>query len=201
MADTLPFRPQPGDLLIAADAGLSPVQRAGLTPDLIVGDFDSLGYVPEGKNVIRHPVKKDDTDMMLAVKLGLERGYRVFHLCGGVGGRTDHTVANLQSLGYLAQHGAIGFLFGANDVLTVIGPGRLRFSPDCRGVFSAFAFGGEAAGVTLRGLLYSLDSAVLTPFFPLAVSNEFTGRAAEVSFKSGALLVSWSAGNPLPTQI
>lgn len=201
MAETLGFRPEKGDLLIAADAGLPPVQRAGLTPDLIVGDFDSLGYVPEGENVIRHPVKKDDTDMMLAVKLGLARGYRVFYLCGGVGGRTDHTVANLQTLAYLARHGAAGFLFAERDVMTVVGPGRLRFSPDCRGVFSAFAFGGEAAGVTLTNLLYTLDDAVLTPFFPLAVSNEFTGRAAEVSFKSGALLLSWSAGNPLPDRI
>lgn len=198
MADTLDIRPQPGDLLIAADAGLPPVQRAGLTPDLIVGDFDSLGYVPEGENVLRHPVKKDDTDMMLAVRLGLARGFAAFRLYGGVGGRTDHTLANLQTLGFLAAHGAYGCLYGEREAFTVLLGRSLRFPPACRGLISVFAFGGEASGVCLSGLLYPLEGRPLTPFFPLAVSNAFTGRAAEISAEAGALLVVWEADNPLP---
>ena len=75
-----------------------------------VGDFDSLGQVPEGENIVRHPVMKDDTDMMLAVKLGLERGYTRFHIYGGMGGRTDHTIANIQTLAYIAGRGASAFL-------------------------------------------------------------------------------------------
>ena len=107
---------QPGELclapgrpafVIAADQGLRYLEEAGITPDLIVGDFDSLGIVPQGANVVRHPVEKDDTDMMLAVKTGLARGYRTFVLYGGLGGRLDHTYANFQTLTYLARHGAV----------------------------------------------------------------------------------------------
>ena len=84
-------------LVIAADGGLRHLEAQGLTADLIVGDFDSLGRVPEGDNILRHPVEKDDTDMLLAVRTGLDRGYRVFVLYGGLGGRLDHTYANLQA--------------------------------------------------------------------------------------------------------
>ena len=70
-----------GDLLIAADGGYAYLQ--GQKPDLVVGDFDSLGYVPEGVQIIRHPVQKDDTEMLLAVREGLKRGYRKFVLYGG----------------------------------------------------------------------------------------------------------------------
>src|SRR5699024_5310138 len=65
-------------LIIAADQGLRHLEKTGVVPDLIVGDFDSLGQVPSGENVIQHPVEKDDTDMMLAVKTGLGRGCRTF---------------------------------------------------------------------------------------------------------------------------
>lgn len=74
--------PGPGDLLIAADGGLAHLSRRGLTPHLVVGDFDSLGWTPEGDNVLRHPAEKDDTDTMLAVRTGLERGHRDFLLLG-----------------------------------------------------------------------------------------------------------------------
>ncbi|MCR5262595.1 MAG: thiamine diphosphokinase, partial [Clostridiales bacterium] len=73
-----------GDLVIAADAGYLYFNGKDIAPDLIVGDFDSLGEAPSGDNVVRHPVIKDDTDMMLAVKIGLERGYRIFMLYGGI---------------------------------------------------------------------------------------------------------------------
>jgi len=194
MARELHIRKRPGDLLIAADAGLTAVRE----PDLIVGDFDSLGHVPEGDNVVRHPVKKDDTDMLLAIRLGLERGYRAFYLYGGVGGRTDHTLANLQSLAFLLERGAYGYLFGERETFTLLQREELRFPACCRGIFSAFAFGGEAAGVTLEGFLYPLADARLTPSFPLAVSNEFTGLPARACVKSGRLLAVWEAGNPLP---
>ena len=71
-------------LVIAADGGLRHLEAQGLTADLIVGDFDSLGRVPEGDNILRHPVEKDDTDMLLAVRTGLDRGYRIFVLYGGL---------------------------------------------------------------------------------------------------------------------
>ena len=107
--DGLEERPGAEDYVIAADGGYTACRRAGVEPQLLLGDFDSLAEVPALPHVERVPVEKDDTDMMLAVKRGLERGETLFHLYGGMGGqRTDHTVANLQALLYLADHGADG---------------------------------------------------------------------------------------------
>lgn len=192
MAKSLPDISRENSFIIAADAGYKALKEVNIKPDLVVGDFDSLGQPPEGENIVRHPVMKDDTDMMLAVKLGLERGYECFHIYGGMGGRTDHTIANIQTLAYIADRGASAFLFGEGEVMTVIKNGSIRFEPGSRGTVSAFAIGGRAEGVCESGLLYSLDNAVLTPMFPLGVSNEFTGNAAEISVKNGMLLVVWT---------
>jgi len=194
--------PREGDLVIAADAGYAALEGAGIRPDLAVGDFDSLGYVPQDVPVERHPVMKDDTDTMLAVKLGLARGFRDFRIYGGLGGRrTDHTVANIQTLGYLAARGAAGWLFGAGETMTALRDGTLSFSGARRGTLSVVALGGPARGVTLRGVLYPLSDAALAPDFPLGVSNSFTDGPAEVSVREGALLVVWSGEGPLPERI
>ena len=100
----------PEDYLLAADGGLRHLQGLGRKPDLVLGDFDSLGYTPTGAEV--HPVEKDDTDSMLAMKLGLEMGFRTFHIYGGTGGRQDHTFANYQALISLARQGFHGYLIG-----------------------------------------------------------------------------------------
>lgn len=180
-----------GALVIAADGGLAHLERRGIAPDLIVGDFDSLGRVPEGPNVIRRPVEKDDTDMLLAVKAGLERGCRRFLLYGGLGGRLDHAYANLQTLAWLAERGCRGWLLGGGMAAAVIQNGCLSFSPGRRGTVSVFCPGGTARGVDLRGLYYPLEDAVLTSGFPLGVSNRFTGDPASVSVREGQLLVLW----------
>lgn len=189
-------------LLIAADGGLVHLERRGLVPDLIVGDFDSLGRVPEGRNIIRHPVEKDDTDTMLAIKTGLSRGYRSFILYGCLGGRLDHAYANLQSLSYLADRGASGWLLGRGMAATVIRNCRLDFSPGHQGTISVFCPDGESRGVDLVGLHYPLHDAVLTSTFPLGVSNQFTGNAASVSVRNGSLLVMWEfPEGQLPEQV
>ena len=97
-------------------------------PDLLLGDFDSLTEVPDFAHIHRVPVEKDDSDMMLAIKEGLSRGERTFHLYGGMGGaRSDHTLANMQSLLYLACHGAQGWLYGDRERYTGIRNGAITF--------------------------------------------------------------------------
>lgn len=177
--------------VIAADQGLRHLEAAGIAPDLIVGDFDSLGAVPTGENVIRHPVEKDDTDMMLAVKTGLARGYRTFVLYGGMGGRLDHTYANFQTLTYLARHGAVGYLVGRDSAAAAVADGALRFPAGLEGWIGVFCPDGEARGVDIDGLYYPLRDGTLTSGFPLGASNHFTGRAASVAVREGTLLVMW----------
>jgi len=185
------IRPGPGDFVIAADGGYRALEALGVRADLAVGDFDSLGYVPEGVEVVRHPVMKDDTDTMLAVRLGLERGYESFVIVGGIGGRLDHTIANLQTLLFLAEHGATGLLYGDGTVATAVRNAAMTVTGT--GVISVFCFGPPATGVNERGLLYGLENATVTSAFPIGVSNEFTDGPATISVEDGTLLALWSA--------
>ena len=182
------------DFVIAADGGLVHTQGLGVTPDGVLGEFDSLGFVPEGANV--YPVEKDDTDAMLAVRLGLQKGFREFVLYGSLDGpRLDHTVANFQTLQFLADHGASGTLVGRDYLVTVIKDDTLTFPKETRGTVSVFCLGRDAEGVNIRGLYYPLENGTLTAGFPLGVSNHFTGTEAEISVKNGSLLVLWERNN------
>jgi thiamine pyrophosphokinase len=187
------------DIVIAADGGLLHTQRLGITPDVILGDFDSLGFVPEGANVF--PVEKDDTDAMLAVRRGLAMGCREFLLYGSLDGkRLDHTVANFQTLQFLADHGAVGYLIGADHMVTVLKNGTLSFPPDADGILSVFCLGADASGVNIEGLQYILKDGTLSPGFPLGVSNHFIGSTARISVKHGSLLLIWDRKNGLPNR-
>ena len=191
-------RPIPGDAwVIAAYGGLRHTEKLGITPNEIIGDFDSLGFTPAGANVF--PVEKDDTDAMLAARLGLKRDCREFLLYGSLDGpRLDHTVANFQTLQYLADHGAVGYLVGNTTLVTVVKNSAIRFPAGTDGTISVFCMGPDARGVTERGLYYSLEDAALTVGFPLGVSNHFTGAEAEISVKDGSLLVLWDRENGFP---
>ncbi len=190
-------RPLTGEeLVIAADGGLAHTEKLGIPPDIVLGDFDSLGYVPTGANVF--PVEKDDTDAMLAVRRGLAEGCKQFFLYGSLDGpRLDHTVANFQTLQFLADHGATGFLVGNACMVTVVKDSTLRFPAGREGTISVFCMGADAEGVTIRGLYYPLEDGTLSAGFPLGVSNHFTGEAAEISVRKGSLLVIWE-GNQWP---
>jgi thiamine pyrophosphokinase len=185
------------DLIIAADGGLAHTQALGLHPNIVLGDFDSLGYVPAGAQV--YPVEKDDTDSMLAVRKGLEAGFRRFVLYGALDGpRVDHTLANFQTLLYLADHGARGYLMGKHQTVTAVKNSCVQFPAGFSGTVSVFCLGADAKGVTLRGLHYGLENGTLTSSFPLGVSNHFTGEAASITVESGSLLVIFDSGNGLP---
>ena len=187
----------PDTYVIAADGGLRHTDRLGIVPDAVLGDFDSLGYTPSGANVF--PVEKDDTDAMLAVRLGLRRGCDEFLLYGSLDGpRLDHTVANFQTLQYLADHGAVGYLVGNTTMATVVKNGSIFFPAGLSGTISVFCMGKDAEGVTERGLFYGLESGILTSGFPLGVSNHFTGEKAEISVENGSLLVLWDRNCGFP---
>ena len=183
-------RPQEGDYVIAADGGWNACCGEGIVPDLLLGDFDSLDAAPDFHTVERVPVEKDDTDMMLAIKRGLALGHSEFHLYGGMGGRrTDHTIANLQALSYLAARGACGWLYGDGEVYTAIRNGGIALPAKERGILSVFCLGADAQDVTIRGAQYELANAALTSDFTLGVSNHFVGKEIEVSVGSGTLLL------------
>lgn len=184
------------DHILAADGGLAHLQALGLQPHGIVGDFDSLGYIPQDAKV--YPVEKDDTDAMLAVRLGLQLGYDRFLIYGGMDGpRLDHTLANFQTLQFIADRGATGFLIGKDYIATVVKNRKLTFSGGAEGIVSVFCMGADAQGVSLTGLQYPLENGILSAGFPLGVSNHFTGAPACVEVREGSLLVLWDTKNGL----
>ena len=195
---SLPAASVPRDevLVIAADGGYPVACEAFGSPDLAVGDFDSLGYLPARVPILRHPPEKDDTDLALAADVGLARGCRCFRIFSALGGRLDHTLANLQLLARLAAAGCEATLYGADGVAVtaLCGPATLTLAPAC-GTVSVLAHGGTAEGVTLRGLKYPLEGASLSSNVPLGISNELLGEEASVSLVAGTLLVFYPSEN------
>lgn len=194
MSLTPDLRPYPvqGDCVIAADRGFDSLMAYGVRPDLAVGDFDSLGYRPNHPNVIQLPAEKDDTDMVFALRKGIELGYRRFVLLGGVGGRLEHTLGNLQLLDWLAGQGGQGFLAGEKTAATCIRDGKhITFPASMSGSLSVLCSSGTAEGVDLIGLKYPLNRHTLTSQFPLGLSNQFLGQEAAVSVETGGLLLLW----------
>lgn len=189
------IKPNAGDYVIAVDGGFATCDQCGISMDLVVGDFDSLGYVPGYPNLIRMSPEKNDTDMLFAVKKGLEFGYRTFQLYGGTGGRPDHTLANYQLLVFLAKQGACGILCSPQWQITALYNDCLKLPAYAGGMLSVFCIGDQAEGVTVQGVKYPLGKYTMKNDFPLGVSNEFTGHPVRIEVENGTLLVVWENRN------
>ena len=190
--DEISVKPCYSDLIIAADAGLKNTEKLNLKPDYIVGDFDSLEYVPDGSNVIKHPVKKDETDTILAVDVAFKKGYNNFIIYGCLGGRLDQTVASIQTASYITEKGGNAVFIDNETYLTVIKNNAICFSKDNKGTVSVFSLSEKSYGVCENGLLYELKDAELTSDYPLGVSNEFIKKDAKISVNKGKICIIWN---------
>ncbi|MBR2283130.1 MAG: thiamine diphosphokinase [Ruminococcus sp.] len=191
------FSPEDYGTIIAADRGLEHVKKLGITPDIIMGDFDSYtGSLPDNGNieVIRSRPEKDDTDTMLAVRTALDRGIRHIDLWGGMGGRRfDHTLANLQTLLFAREHGCEMRIMGS-DIILLQGAEdgeRAYERAAAEKYFSIFSVHEKAEIEYLRGTKYPLEDTVLTNGFPLGVSNEILDDEALLKVRSGVVMVIW----------
>lgn len=161
------------DYIIAADGGYKHLAGLGVKCNYFLGDFDSLDEIPEGADE-QYPIEKDDTDTMLAIKHGLLKGLDRFVILGGLGGRLDHTMANISSLEYLKSHGAFGILADENTVVRVFGVGDKVTPMMTDGYFSVFPFGVDSAVLSISGVKYPLKRHRIHSDFPLGVSNSVT---------------------------
>lgn len=180
------------DYLIAADGGYEYLEQMGIVPDLLIGDMDSIERkgCQEKIQIKRLPREKDDTDMLAAIKEGLALGYKEFALYGALGGeRMDHSLANIQCLLYLQNHGAKGVLYGIHDRVELLCNDKRIYPASMKGIFSIFAFEEDARGVTEQGFKYSLQDATVKMEFPIGISNEFIGQESLIEVKNGKLLI------------
>ena len=176
------------DCYICADGGIKLANSLGISPDWIVGDFDSLGYMPEGENVDSYTAEKDDTDTGLAAQYALSIGCTEIIFYGALGGRLDHTIANFQTLRMLARHHVRGIFVDEKHWITLQQAGTVRY-PKREGYFSLFAMTEQCTGVTLEGVKYPLQNGILKNTFPLGVSNQIIADFAIVTIADGELLV------------
>ncbi len=191
--ESFSFCKSDNDIIIAADNGLNTLKKLNIIPDFIIGDFDSLGYVPKGENIIKHPKIKDDTDTMLCIKTAFDLGYKYFEIYGCIGGRLDHTFANIQIASYVAENDGVAIFFDEENTtaLTVIKNNTISFSSECKDNISVFSVSEKSTDITESGLFYELSDGVLINDFPLGVSNEFIGKEASISVKNGKLCIIW----------
>lgn len=192
-----------GAYVIAADGGFDVCVRHHVHVDMVMGDFDSITRtIPLETARFQVPAEKDLTDTASAVTLGWEHGCRVFHIYGSLGGRLDHSIANMQLVAGISQHGGIGFLHSGDVKVTAITDGSLTFpafaAPE-RTMISVFSHADSSEHIDERGLKYFLDDAQLSNLRASGVSNEFVNnRQASVSVGSGTLLVTFASIAPLP---
>ena len=183
---------RPDDLLICADGGWDIALEHGLSPDVIIGDLDSVTTeLPQDIQIIPFDPVKDFTDLQLALDHAKDQGAVSVKVWGGIGGRLDHTVANIQLLEKYSQVFCdLTIKDGANKAM-IIPPGKEEgFTADAKEgwYFSLFSLSPKCEGVTIKGAKYEITDCTLTRDFPLGVSNEFAQEKAAISYDSGTLL-------------
>lgn len=193
-----------GDFVIAADAGYKYCDKLNIKYNLLVGDFDSAEKPDFPGEIVVLPKKKDVTDSLQAVEEGVKRGFSEFHIYGGSGSRADHTVANIQSAVFQAQHGRRVFIYCENMIVTAVNNGEIEAANpifDCPSAenggeaphFGVFAYRGKAEGVDIIGAEYELRNGTLSDDFPLGAANLFRrdSEKVRISVKNGTILVCW----------
>ena len=179
-----------GDYVIACDLGYGHALKAGIRPDLVIGDFDSYrGTVDPALAVIPLPVAKDDTDTGYALHYALDRGFDDIVIHYALGARLDHTLANLQSAMAAAQSGASITLCGAAETVRLVSHGSLTFGVRRGQALSVLALTDVCRDVCIEGAAYPLRHAELRSDYPLGVSNQAEGDVT-VSVGDGVLFVS-----------
>ncbi len=190
----LDFEPDKTDLVIGADRGCQILASCKKRIDLAVGDFDS-GDIPTNTEVIKYPVKKDETDGAIAIKHALENGYNKIRMYGAIGGLLDHTIAIVSTMCHYAENGVDIALIDGENVIFALHNGKINFSAEAKGRISVFSHTDKSFGVYEKGLLYTLDNYTLDNKTSLGSGNSFIGEKAEISVKEGTLLIYTSKNN------
>lgn len=178
------------DHIIAVDGGLRSLEEVGVKPNVALGDFDSLGYVPTGMRTVRFSKDKDKSDMELALKRAKSQRFDNVVVFGALGGRLDHTLANM---GVFSKYSELGLKVTVIDddtaVFFLTGPDIFEAPALESGVVSVFAMSDVTEGVFERGMKWDLDDVVLTNRESIGLSNELIGEAVMIGVEKGTICV------------
>ena len=185
-----------GDWIIGADGGAARALAWGLLPDLVIGDMDSLPdaarnvLVSGGCRFVEHPRAKDETDLELALVHAVKEGAQEIIVLGALGGRLDHTWANVLLLALPALAGvSVRIAEGDQQALLARSGETVELEGTPGDLVSLLPLGGDACGVTTRGLAWALDGDTLRFGASRGVSNEMTSDKAGIQVGEGLLLV------------
>lgn len=177
------------DLVIACDKGYINARKLKITPDIIIGDFDSAKMPKENANIIAVDSIKDDTDTGLAVKYALRNGYRDIDIICALGGRIDHSLANISLMKYIVEHKGVAKILSCDATLIAVGAGKIKIKNDGSKYLSVFSLSDKSKINYIKGTKYDVKNKVLQNGFPLGVSNEIKNKFAEISVESGMVLI------------
>lgn len=183
------------DFIIAVDAGYENARKLCVSPNLFIGDYDSAPQPNTTLEIIKLPKEKDDTDTMAAAKEAVVRGFDEVLILGGIGGRFDHTFANLHTLIYLEKNNVTATLADENNEITVLLSGEREITPNEEWCLSVFPLGDIAKNVTIEHVKYKIEKTDLTNDNPFTVSNEFRYAPAHISVRDGGLYIMKSRKN------
>ena len=174
--------------VICADGGFRHMDKLGLTPDIVIGDMDSVKADLHGEKTIVYPVRKDFTDSEIAVNYAIDNGFSDLVLIGFTGTRTDHTLTNLFLLKGISERGARAEIIDEHNVIRYAEKENI-----IRGkkgdIVSIIPIGGDVSGITTEGLDYPLFSETLEFGKGRGVSNEMTGDECRITVKNGSALI------------
>ena len=174
--------------IIAADSGYDWCQKCGITPNLVIGDLDSVkDNIDNSIEILKFPIKKDKTDFSLCLDYLIENGVKTAHAFGTVGGRVDHTLGAILSILEAYEQGLQTIMKTENAAMFIVSDSITLQKTDS--YVSVFAVGGDAFGVTLEGFEYPLNNFNLKCSSPLGVSNKIVSENAKITLKSGKLFV------------
>ena len=185
----LPETEKAPDYVIACDIGWQHAEKLHITPDIVIGDFDSSPLPDNALPTKTYPKEKDDTDTMLAARYALDLGYRDITICCAFGKRADHALGNIQTASFIVSNGGEAALIGRDTYAYAFTDTKRVFPRLVEYSFSVLALSDRCCGVNISGSLYDCEETDFTNSFPLGISNGWRKDTIEVSVRSGILLV------------
>lgn len=177
------------DFVIACDGGLNHIEKLEVTPNLIVGDFDSHKNPHSKIETIALPREKDDTDSVFALKTAISRGFKDFLFIGMIGARLDHGLGNLYMLVKCHEEGLNALMLDDYSEIQIVGKEEVKISDEFS-YFSLLNITGKASGITIKNAKYPLENAEIKQDYQYGISNEvLPGITASVSVQDGCLLL------------
>ncbi len=174
-------------LLVCADGGYRHAQVLGLTPHILIGDFDSCeGTLPQLPKMT-YPIQKDATDSFLAADYCLKQGCKEIWILGGVGSRWDHSLSNFYLLKYIHEKGGRGILRDENNEAFLVF-GEMTLAKREGWYLSLLPIGGDVGGVTVEGVSYPVENRTFYLADSLGVSNQIVENEAKIKINHGFLL-------------